>query len=153
MRPAPARAAAIASRDRYEALIAKTRITAPIDGVVTARHVHARRDGRGRTPGSSPSPTCRGSGSRPRSTSTTPAASRWAPRSRSSPRDSPGRRWRGSVEEIPDTVVGRRLRPEDPGRPIDSRVLPVKIAFGEPTPLKLGQRVEVELAQDVGAGP
>jgi HlyD family secretion protein len=54
--------------------------------------------------------------------------------------------WRGTIEEIPDTVVGRRIRPEDPGRPIDARVLPVKIALGEPTPLKLGQRVEVEIA-------
>jgi hypothetical protein len=65
----------------------------------------------------------------------------------------PGASWRGLVEEIPDTVVGRRLRPEDPGRPIDSRVLPVKIAFGEPTPLKLGQRVEVELAPPESAAP
>ncbi|MBV8608914.1 MAG: efflux RND transporter periplasmic adaptor subunit, partial [Singulisphaera sp.] len=33
------RAAAVATRDRFDALIVKTRITAPIDGVVTARHV------------------------------------------------------------------------------------------------------------------
>ena len=33
------RDAALAGRDRLDALIAKTRITAPIDGVVTARHV------------------------------------------------------------------------------------------------------------------
>src|SRR5262245_59551292 len=33
------RGAALAVRDRLDALIAKTRITAPIDGVVTARHV------------------------------------------------------------------------------------------------------------------
>ena len=33
------RTAAVACRDRFDALIAKTRITAPIDGVVTARHV------------------------------------------------------------------------------------------------------------------
>ena len=33
------RAAAVATRDRFDALIAKTRIMAPIDGVVTARHV------------------------------------------------------------------------------------------------------------------
>ena len=57
----------------------------------------------------------------------------------------PGESWRGRVEEIPDSVVARRIRPEDPGRPIDARVLPVKIAFAEPTPLKLGQRVEVEI--------
>ena len=57
----------------------------------------------------------------------------------------PGKSWRGSVEEFPDSVVPRRIRPEDPGRPIDARVLPAKIKFEEMTPLKLGQRVEVEI--------
>jgi HlyD family secretion protein len=56
-----------------------------------------------------------------------------------------GRTWRGRVEEIPDAVVARRLKPEDPGRPSDTRVLLVKVAFLEPTPLKLGQRVELEI--------
>lgn len=55
--------------------------------------------------------------------------------------------WRGRIEEIPDAVVSRRLKPQDPGKPIDTRVLLVKIAFAEPTPLKLGQRVEIEIAQ------
>jgi hypothetical protein len=56
------------------------------------------------------------------------------------------------VEEIPDTVVGRRLKPQDPGKPEDTRVLLVKIAFQEPTPLKLGQRVEIRIAgSDPGA--
>jgi len=54
--------------------------------------------------------------------------------------------WDGVVEEVPDSVVSRRLRPEDPGRPIDSRVLPVKIAVRGSTPLKLGQRVEVAIS-------
>jgi HlyD family secretion protein len=58
-----------------------------------------------------------------------------------------GRRWRGEVEEIADTVVARQTRPEDPGRPADTRVLLVKIAFRESNPLKLGQRVEVEIAK------
>jgi len=53
--------------------------------------------------------------------------------------------WRGKVEEIPDEVVGRRLRPGDPGRPIDARVLPIKIALESRSGLKLGQRVEVEI--------
>jgi HlyD family secretion protein len=53
--------------------------------------------------------------------------------------------WKGRVEEIPDAVVGRRLKPEDPGRPTDTRVLLVKVALTGPTPLKLGQRVEVEI--------
>ena len=54
------------------------------------------------------------------------------------------RSWRGHVEEIPDQVEGRKLKPEDPGRPTDTRVLLVKVAFDEAHPLKLGQRVEVE---------
>jgi RND family efflux transporter MFP subunit len=57
-----------------------------------------------------------------------------------------GQSWIGRVEEIPDVVQGRRLKPQDPGRPQDTRVLLVKIALTEPTPLKLGQRVEVEIS-------
>jgi HlyD family secretion protein len=53
--------------------------------------------------------------------------------------------WRGTVEEIPDGVVARRLKPEDPGKPTDTRVLMVKIALNEPTPLKLSQRVQVAI--------
>jgi RND family efflux transporter MFP subunit len=54
--------------------------------------------------------------------------------------------WRGKVEEVPDAVVARRVKPQDPGKPSDTRVLLVKIAFAERTPLKLGQRVEVEIS-------
>ena len=56
-----------------------------------------------------------------------------------------GQSWQGRVEEIPDAVVPRRLKPEDPGRPSDTRVLLVKIALQERTPLKLGQRVELDI--------
>jgi len=56
-----------------------------------------------------------------------------------------GRSWRGTIEEIPDAVSGRVLKPQDPGKPADTRVLLVKIRLDEPTPLKLGQRVEVEI--------
>lgn len=55
------------------------------------------------------------------------------------------REWRGTIEEVPDTVVSRRLKPQDPSKPIDTRVLLVKVAFAETTPLKLGQRVEVKV--------
>jgi HlyD family secretion protein len=54
--------------------------------------------------------------------------------------------WRGTIEEIPDSVVSRRLKPQDPSKPIDTRVLLVKIALGEAAPLKLGQRVEVKIS-------
>ena len=56
-----------------------------------------------------------------------------------------GQSWAGRVEEIPDAVTGRRLKPQDPGKPQDTRVLLVKVALDEATPLKLGQRVEVEV--------
>jgi len=56
------------------------------------------------------------------------------------------RQWTGTIEEIPDSVTSRRLKPQDPSKPIDTRVLLVKVALGEPTPLKLGQRVEVRVA-------
>lgn len=56
-----------------------------------------------------------------------------------------GGAWRGVVEEIPDAVVPRSLKPNDPGRPSDTRVLKVKVRLAEATPLKLGQRVEVEI--------
>jgi HlyD family secretion protein len=55
--------------------------------------------------------------------------------------------WRGQVEEVPEYVAGRQTRPDDPGRPTDSRVLRVKVAFQEPNPLKLAQHVEVEIAR------
>jgi len=54
----------------------------------------------------------------------------------------PGRQWRARVEEIPDVVAGRQLRPQDPGRPSDTGVLLVKLVFLEPVPFKLGQRVD-----------
>ena len=56
-----------------------------------------------------------------------------------------GKRWRAKVEEIPDVVVSRHLRPEDPGRPTDTGVLLVKLVLMDPAPLRLGQRVEMRI--------
>lgn len=53
----------------------------------------------------------------------------------------------GKVMEIPDRVVPRALKPLDPSRPVDTRVLLVKISLNGAVPLKLGQRVEVEIAR------
>jgi RND family efflux transporter MFP subunit len=53
--------------------------------------------------------------------------------------------WKGHVEQIPDAVIDRQTRPEDPGKPSDTRILLVKICFDQPTPLKLRQRVEVTI--------
>ena len=57
----------------------------------------------------------------------------------------PGHSWKGRVEEIPDSVTLRRLKPQDPSRPTDTRILAVKVAFAEPTPLKLGTTVELKI--------
>lgn len=53
--------------------------------------------------------------------------------------------WQGTVEEIPDAVTGRKIKPQDPARPTDTRVLLVKVALASHEGLKLGRRVEVEI--------
>lgn len=138
------RTTALAVVTRLEAEIAKRRIVAPIDGVVIVRHVDAGESVDARAPivtiadlakvrveaevdefdagrlalGSAVAVTAEGFD---------------------------GKSWRGTVEEIPDSVQGRRLKPQDPGKPADTRVLLVKIRLDEATPLKLGQRIEVEI--------
>jgi RND family efflux transporter MFP subunit len=135
------RGAAIATRDRFAALIAKTRILSPIDGVVTARHVQP-----GETVETAVKIVTIVDLSRLRIEAEvdeydTARVALQAPVTIVA--EGYVTTWQGRVEEIPDAVVGRKLRPEDPGRPIDARVLPVKIAVTGPGPLKLGQRVEV----------
>jgi HlyD family secretion protein len=51
----------------------------------------------------------------------------------------------GRIEEVADSVTLRRLKPQDPGRPTDTRIITVKIAFTEPNPLKLGTTVELKI--------
>jgi RND family efflux transporter MFP subunit len=53
--------------------------------------------------------------------------------------------WSGKVLEVPDFVTSRRLKPLDPGKPSDTRVLPLLVSLPDGHPLRLGQRVEVEL--------
>jgi RND family efflux transporter MFP subunit len=138
------RDAALAGRDRLDALIAKTRITAPIDGVVTARHVQL---GEIAEPGRAVVTIADLNRLRIEAEVDEFDAARvelGSPVTITAEGCGPAK-WHGTVEEIPDSVVGRRTRPADPGRPIDARVLPVKIALTERTPLKLGQRIDVEI--------
>ena len=135
------RTSALAEVARLEAVLAKTRIESPIDGVVIARHVHRGESviegnsivtvadlGRVRVEAEVDEfDTARIVLGMP----VTIGAEGY------------DRTWRGTVEEIPHSVVSRRLNPPDPSKPIDTRVLLVKVAFSEPAPLKLGQRVEV----------
>jgi RND family efflux transporter MFP subunit len=60
--------------------------------------------------------------------------------------------WRGRVEEISDAVTPRKLKAQDPSRPTDTRVLGLKVAFEEPTPLKLGATVELRIEPAAASG-
>ncbi len=138
------RDAARAAVDRLEAEAAKYRILAPMDGVVVARHADP-----GETVGPASSLVTIIDPTRLRVEAEVdefdiPRITRQAPATITA-EGYRGLRWRGQVEEIPLVVVPRQTRPADPGRPADTRVLIVKIAFREANPLKLGQRVEVEI--------
>lgn len=137
------RASAAAEVARLEALVDKTVITAPIDGVVITQHAHA-----GETIGIDDPVITIANLAKTRVEAEVDEfdAARvrlGAPvQVRAEGFD---RAWRATIEEIPDSVVNRRLHPQDPSKPIDTRVLLVKVAFAERTPLKLGQRVEVTI--------
>jgi RND family efflux transporter MFP subunit len=137
-------ATARATVDRYEAQLRKTRIVAPIAGTVVARHAQGGETlesgtrvvtladlGRLRIEGEADEADAG-------------ALSLGAPVAITAD-GFPGQSWRGRVEEIPDSVTLRRLKPQDPGRPTDTRILAVKVAFLEPTPLRLGTTVELRI--------
>jgi HlyD family secretion protein len=130
---------------RYEALLAKSRIVAPIAGSVVARKVDAGQMleagdhaftvadlGRLRVEGEAHEGDA--------------GAIALGADVRIEADGYPGRSWLGRVEEIPDSVTLRRLKPQDPSRPTDARVLAVKVAFAEPVPLKLGTTVDLRIA-------
>lgn len=58
----------------------------------------------------------------------------------------PGTSFHGRVEEIPGSVTLRRIKPQDPARPTDVRVLALKVAFEGHTPLKLGSTVDLVIS-------
>ncbi|MEO8380546.1 MAG: efflux RND transporter periplasmic adaptor subunit [Acidobacteriota bacterium] len=137
------RASAAAEVERLQALVKKTVITSPIDGVVITRHV---QEGETIAVGDAILSVANLNRTRIETeidefdvarihdgATVEIAAEGFA------------RTWRGTIEEIPDAVVNRRIKPQDPSKPIDTRVLLVKVAFAEPTPLKLGQRVDVKI--------
>jgi len=138
------RATAAATVDRLAAVLAKTRIVAPLDGVVIARQAQA-----GETLEAGKPIVTIADLSRVRVEAELDEFDsgrvKLDDQVRVTAEGYDGKAWKGRVEEIPDSVVGRRLKPQDPGKPEDTRVLLVKIALLEPTPLKLGQRVEIRI--------
>jgi len=133
-----------ASVTRYEALVAKSRIVAPIAGTLTARRVDA---GQMVEPGDHAFTVADLSRLRVEGEAHEADAQGiavGAPVTISAD-GYPGRSWRGSIEEVPDSVTLRRIRPQDPSRPTDVRVLAVKVAFAEPVPLRLGTTVDLRI--------
>jgi RND family efflux transporter MFP subunit len=138
------RVAAQATLERLKVLLSRTQVHAPIDGTVIARHVQPGQmiepvgplitiadlsqcrleaevnefDACGLVVGAIAQVTAEGY---------------------------PGQKWRAKVEEIPDVVAPRQLRPQDPGRPSDTGVILVKLVFIDPVPFKLGQRVDTTI--------
>ena len=135
----------VAEVNRLDAILAKTVVKAPIDGVIVERLTHA---GEMITSGAPIVTIADLSKTRVEAEVDEFDAGRVKNGADAtiSAEGFDGKEWRGKIEEIPDAVTSRRLKPQDASKPIDTRVLLVKIALGEATPLKLGQRVEVQIA-------
>lgn len=129
---------------RLQRLVTKSRIVSPIDGVVISRMVHPGEIVKEGTPMVVIADLSRVRVEAEVDEYDTSRVQLGAPVTITA-EGFDGESWRGTVEDIPDAVVERRLRPQDPGQPVDTRVLRIKVAFAEPTPLKLGQRVELEI--------
>ena len=129
---------------RYEAQIRKTRIVAPIAGTVIARQVDA-----GETVETGDHAFTLANLDRLRIEAEADEADAGALAVGSpvaiTADGYEGHSWRGSVEEIADAVTLRQLKAQDPGRPTDTRIVAVKVAFQEPAPLKLGTTVELRI--------
>jgi HlyD family secretion protein len=138
------RQTAAAEVSRLAAVLAKTRITSPIDGIVIARPVDS-----GETIAIGDSVATIADLSRTRIEAEVDEFDAGRIRLGSevvvSAEGYAGDKWAGTVEEIPDNLISRRLKPQDPSKPVDTRVLLVKVALAKPTPLKLGQRVDVSI--------
>lgn len=133
-----------ATVSRYEAQLRKTRVLAPIAGTVVARHAQGGEtiESGARIVTLADLKRLRVEGEADEADAGALAVG--APVAITSD-GFPGRSWKGRVEEIPDSVTLRRLKPQDPGRPTDTRILAIKVAFLEPTPLRLGTTVELRI--------
>ncbi len=128
----------------YRAQIAKARIVAPIAGTVVARHADG---GETVETGQSVATVAELGRLRVDAEADEADAGALAPGLpvEVTAQGWPGQSWRGEVEEIADAITIRKLKPQDPARPTDTRVVAVKVALTEPTPLKLGTTVEVRI--------
>jgi HlyD family secretion protein len=138
-------AAAGAASKRVSALLAKTRIVSPIDGVVVARSIEP---GETVIPGARLIEIVDVDRLRVEAEVDEYYLGRVAlgATARVTAEGFPGLEWAAKVDELGVAVLPRSLHPLDPRRPVDVGVLPVWIALPPGHPLRLGQRVDVTLA-------
>ena len=138
------RGTAAAEIERLQAQLRKMRILSPIDGTVTARMVDA---GETVEPGDAVATVAdlrrlRIDGEADEADA---GALALGAEVRISADGFPGRSWAGRIEEVAESVTVRALKPQDPSRPTDTRILAVKVALAEATPLRLGTTVELKI--------
>lgn len=138
------RETAFAEVGRHEAQLRKTRILAPISGTVVARHADAGETLEAQRPVATIADMTR-LRIEAEADEADAAALAVGAAVRITSEGYRGESWRGTVEEIADAVTLRKLKPQDPGRPTDTRILSVKVGFAEKTPLKLGKTVELRI--------
>ncbi len=138
------RETAAAEVERYEAQIRKTRVLAPISGSIVARHVDAGETIEAMKPVYTIADLSRLRIEAEADEADAAAILLGAPVTITA-EGYPGEAWPGTVEEIADSVTIRKLKPQDPSRPTDTRILTVKVAFVEKAPLKLGTTVELRI--------
>lgn len=57
----------------------------------------------------------------------------------------PGKTFKGEIQEISDYVGPRKVKPNNPAKNLDMKVIHVKILLKEKTPFKLGMTVDVRI--------
>jgi HlyD family secretion protein len=129
---------------RYEAQLRKTRIVSPLAGTITARLADAGEHVEAGERIVSVADLARLRVDAEADEADTGAMELGAPAVITA--DGYDGSWTGRVEEVAHSVTLRRLKPQDPARPTDTRILAVKIAFAGAPPLKLGTTVEVRIA-------
>lgn len=137
------RETARAEVERYEAQVRKARILAPISGTVVAREVDT---GETVEPGDAVATIADLDRLRVEAEADEADASALhVGQAVAITADGYEGSWKGTIEEIADSVTLRKLKPQDPSRPTDTRILAVKVAFAEPNPLRLGATVELKI--------
>ncbi|RJQ18473.1 MAG: HlyD family efflux transporter periplasmic adaptor subunit [Nitrospiraceae bacterium] len=64
----------------------------------------------------------------------------------------PGKIFKGEVREISEYVGPRNVKPNDPAKNVDMKVIQVKIATTEKTPFRLGMTVDVRIIRQESGG-